>query len=240
MSDNPLPIEFTTSRGTETIYPVVLESDKKKILVDCGYPGFGPLLEQALLAKGTSFSALTDIIITHHDLDHVGALHEIVQQYPHLRIHASSVEREFIEGRQKAPRLIQAEKLFATLPEHMKPGALQFQKTLEAIQPVAVTGALASGTHAFAGIKVIATPGHTPGHISLYLHDSKTLIAGDALVYADGKLGIANPEFTLDLPEAIRSVQKLAELEILTLICFHGGAVTQPAELLRDLLAVFY
>ena len=31
------------------------------------------------------------------------------------------------------------------------------------------------------GLEVIETPGHMPGHISLYLKDSKTLICGDAL-----------------------------------------------------------
>ena len=31
------------------------------------------------------------------------------------------------------------------------------------------------------GITVIHTPGHTPGHICLYIGQNKTLIAGDAL-----------------------------------------------------------
>nr|WP_246027886.1 MULTISPECIES: MBL fold metallo-hydrolase [Paenibacillus] len=73
------------------------------------------------------------------------------------------------------------------------------------------------------GIEIIHTPGHLPGHISLYLPSSKTLIAGDALVIEDGKHNIANPQHTLDLEEAITSVEKLLEYDIKQLICYHGG-----------------
>ncbi|MNW32277.1 putative metallo-hydrolase YflN [compost metagenome] len=73
-------------------------------------------------------------------------------------------------------------------------------------------------------MEIIHTPGHTPGHISIYLEASRTLIAGDAVVIeANGELGIANPQYTLDLAEAVRSVQHLIDYEIDTLICYHGG-----------------
>ncbi|SFA75685.1 Metallo-beta-lactamase superfamily protein [Cohnella sp. OV330] len=36
------------------------------------------------------------------------------------------------------------------------------------------------------GVVVIHTRGHTPGHISLYLKQSKTLIAGDAFMIEEG------------------------------------------------------
>ncbi|MFP3381467.1 MBL fold metallo-hydrolase, partial [Bacillus sp. SIMBA_069] len=39
------------------------------------------------------------------------------------------------------------------------------------------------------GIRVIHTPGHTPGHISLYLKQSKILIAGDSMYSVNGILG---------------------------------------------------
>lgn len=47
------------------------------------------------------------------------------------------------------------------------------------------------------------TPGHTPGHISLYFLQSKTLVAGDAVVIENGVLDIANPQFALDLEAAV-------------------------------------
>jgi len=73
------------------------------------------------------------------------------------------------------------------------------------------------------GITVIATPGHTPGHISLYHAPTRTLIAGDAMVVTDCKLFGPNPQVTLDLDLATKSLRKLTQYDIATVICYHGG-----------------
>jgi len=82
---------------------------------------------------------------------------------------------------------------------------------------------LASGT------RVIFTPGHTPGHMSLYLERSRVLVAGDALTAEEGRLHGPNPPVTLDLDEAARSVSRLAELDVETIVCYHGGVVSEDA-----------
>lgn len=64
------------------------------------------------------------------------------------------------------------------------------------------------------GIWIVATPGHMPGHISIYVRERKTLISGDALVVENGELAIANPQYTLDLVEAKKSIKKLLNFEI--------------------------
>jgi glyoxylase-like metal-dependent hydrolase (beta-lactamase superfamily II) len=50
------------------------------VLVDCGYTDFLPKLEQAANEKGVDFSALTRIIITHHDHDHMGSLAAMIKE----------------------------------------------------------------------------------------------------------------------------------------------------------------
>ena len=62
-----------------------------------------------------------------------------------------------------------------------------------------------------------------PGHISLYLRESKSLICGDALVIEDNKLVLANPHYTLDMEIAKKSVRKLLNYDIDKVICYHGG-----------------
>ena len=74
------------------------------------------------------------------------------------------------------------------------------------------------------GITVIHTPGHTPGHICLYIGQSKTLIAGDALSAEGGKLGPLPKFASLDWPSAVRSLGKLVRYDVETVICYHGGA----------------
>jgi glyoxylase-like metal-dependent hydrolase (beta-lactamase superfamily II) len=78
-------------------------------------------------------------------------------------------------------------------------------------------------------VRVIFTPGHTPGHICLYLERSKILIAGDALTAGDGQLRGPNVAATPDMPAASQSVRKLAELDVQTIVCYHGGVVGEDA-----------
>tara|TARA_R110002012_G_scaffold279451_3_gene467504 strand:+ start:36064 stop:36426 length:363 start_codon:yes stop_codon:yes gene_type:complete len=79
------------------------------------------------------------------------------------------------------------------------------------------------------GVEVIHTPGHMPGHVSIYLTHRQTLIAADAVVVENGELEIANPQFTLDMPTALASVKKLERLAIDRLVCYHGGLFGRDA-----------
>lgn len=82
----------------------------------------------------------------------------------------------------------------------------------------------------FGGMKVIATLGHMPGHISIYLKNSKTLISCDALVVESDKLMIPYPQYTLDIDEAKNSIKKLLNYEIDRIICYHGGIYIKDIE----------
>ena len=222
-----LEIDFPFNGEINVLYPVVLQTDQQLVLVDCGYAGFLPLLEKALLKHQLSLNQLTGIIITHHDIDHMGALAELKNKYPSIPVYSSAVEAPYISGKHKSLRLVQAEQMLDTIAEEYKPGALQFIELLKTLQAVPVDHFLALDREIdwLSGIEVIHTPGHMPGHISLYIPQNKTLIAADAIVTENGRLEIANPQFTLDLDEAVRSVRKLNQLEIDQMICYHGGLV---------------
>jgi glyoxylase-like metal-dependent hydrolase (beta-lactamase superfamily II) len=81
------------------------------------------------------------------------------------------------------------------------------------------------------GIVVIHTPGHTPGHICLYLKQNKVLIAGDALNIVDGSLAGPNPQFSKDMDSAKASLKKLTGYHILTVVSYHGGAYSENVNL---------
>jgi len=222
-----LDLPFSFGGKEDHLYPVVLQSRQEVILVDCGYAGFKLLLEQSLQQHGLSLGSLTGLLITHHDIDHMGCAYELKETYPALKLYTSVWEEAYVTGRKKSLRLQQAEDLFDCLPEEQKQGAIAFQELLKTMQPVPVDAVFADNEEPsiMPGVEVIHTPGHMPGHISLYIKESKTLIAADAIVYQDGQLDIANPSFTLDLPQALASVQKLQQLEINKIICYHGGVV---------------
>jgi len=222
-----LDLRFVYAGHENAYHPVVLQNNNELVLVDCGNPGFIPLIEGAMQEHGLSLEQLTGIIITHCDIDHIGSLSEIKQQYPDIKVYSSAGQKEYIEGKERSPRLIQAESMQNSTPEERKERALRFMAMLKAIKPVPVDAVFYDNeTPAFLpGVQIIYTPGHMPAHISLYIKETKTLIAADALVVENGYLGIANPQFTINMQEAIASVKKIAQLDLKQVICYHGGVV---------------
>ncbi|MFD0616421.1 MBL fold metallo-hydrolase [Paenibacillus sp. GCM10027629] len=220
-----LNIEFEFNGHKQVITPVLLQDEHDTILVDCGYPNFISLLEEAANRNGVKLESITKLIVTHHDMDHYGSLASLKQLYPHIEIIAHELEIPYIEGRQKSLRLEQAESTYNDLQAEEKPGAEQFIRFLQSYEPAAVDRSVSHGDKFpwCGGIEIVHTPGHMPGHISLYLPESKTLIASDAVVIEDGTFNIANPSYTLNLEEAVNSVQLLLNYDIEQIICYHGG-----------------
>ena len=224
-----LEIKFDFNGSSNVIYPVVLSDEREVVLIDCGYPKFLPLIKADAEANGIDISKLTKIIITHHDFDHMGALAEFKREYPHIKVLSSIDDEKYISGKEKSLRLQQAESIYDNLPEDQKENAKQFQQFIESIENVQVDVCLRD-KDSFSwcgGVEIVATPGHMPGHISIYIKDSKTLISGDALVVEDDKLAIANPQYTLDIAEAKNSIKNLLNYEIDRIICYHGGMYTE-------------
>ncbi|MCR2806563.1 MBL fold metallo-hydrolase [Paenibacillus soyae] len=240
MTVHLIPITFDQQGTRQTIVPVLLKDEHRLILVDCGYPGFLPLLEDAARERGLSLDDLTHVIVTHHDMDHMGALAELKRAYPSVEIIAHELDEPHIAGRQKSLRLEQAESLHERLPEERKPQAESFIAFLRSIEPASVDRIVADGEVLpwCGGLEIVHTPGHMPGHISIYVQSAGIMLAADAVVIEeDGKLGIANPEFTMDRRAAAASIERLSRYAIHQLICYHGGLYEGDAGAgLRELL----
>jgi glyoxylase-like metal-dependent hydrolase (beta-lactamase superfamily II) len=79
------------------------------------------------------------------------------------------------------------------------------------------------------GLRIIDTPGHTPGHICVLDPVGGLLVAGDALIGSRGGVAGPNPQFTSDLATANESVKKLATFEFETALFGHGEPVGSGA-----------
>ena len=75
----------------------------------------------------------------------------------------------------------------------------------------------------FENIKVISTPGHTPNHISLYIEDEKTLIAGNLLNIQLNLLELTDKDLNFDNETYLKSVRKVSKLPIDKIISYHGA-----------------
>jgi glyoxylase-like metal-dependent hydrolase (beta-lactamase superfamily II) len=94
---------------------------------------------------------------------------------------------------------------------------------------------LGDGDEVF-GLQIVATPGHTPGHLAVFDEDTSVLVAGDALTN-EGALAGSNPEFTEDEAAAVASVHKLAQLAPSTILVGHGDPVVDGAAAALEQLA---
>jgi glyoxylase-like metal-dependent hydrolase (beta-lactamase superfamily II) len=79
------------------------------------------------------------------------------------------------------------------------------------------------------GLRVVATPGHTVGHIAVLDEAGGILVAGDALGTSGGTLSGSNPSFTEDADAAKASVVKLGKLTFETLLVGHGEPILEGA-----------
>ncbi|MCI9586582.1 MAG: MBL fold metallo-hydrolase [Oscillospiraceae bacterium] len=207
----------------------VLAGKDGAVLVDCGYPGSLRQLEEALRGCGVALEELAGLVLTHQDDDHMGAAAELKAVCPRLRIYASAEEAPYIEGVRKNLRLQQAEDLQERLPEEQRAWGEQFCRRLQALRCVPVDVLVHDGDRFDwgGGCEIIATPGHTPGHISLRALDNAYLITGDAAVVENGRLAVANPGFCLNLEAAEQSLRRLEQYQCRRYLCCHGGIYEQ-------------
>lgn len=224
-----LKLDFNFNGKIDAIYPVILEDENNMVLVDCGYPNFIGLIEECAIRNDINIKKLSQIIITHHDFDHMGSLAEFKKKYPNIQVLASKEDEPYVSGKKKSLRLMQAEKIYGLLPESEKEKANEFHNMLKSIENCNVDICLKDKEYLnfCGGIEIISTPGHMPGHISIYHKESKSLISGDALVIEAGELVIALPQYTLDMKEAKNSIKKLLNYDIDRVICYHGGIYTR-------------
>jgi glyoxylase-like metal-dependent hydrolase (beta-lactamase superfamily II) len=203
----------------------VLLDDHDQILIDAGTPDILPLIEAAFKEAGLKIEDLTGIVITHQDQDHIGTLAAIKRRAPRARIYASALQAPGISGKEKPIRLILEEAQYETLPPAEK-AKTPLPASLWPKVEYAEIDRILHDRDQFpwcGGTEILFTEGHIPGHLSLYLRETKTFITGDALVIRDGRPALPE-KFTLDLELAKKDLRDIGnKYEIKDILCYHGG-----------------
>jgi len=186
------------------IHPILLWDREMAVLIDTGFPGQMEDLRVAMEKAGVSLDKLKAVILTHQDMDHIGSLPEILQECGNqVKVYAHELDKPYIQG--ELPLLKDG---------HLEnPPKGRVDDCLVDGQELPFCG----------GISVIHTPGHTPGHISLYLKQSKILVAGDSMYSVNGILGGIHAPTTPDMNAARLSLKKYVDLDIASVVCYHGG-----------------
>ncbi len=211
------------------------------VLVDAGWETDLPRIEQAaadLFGRGTAAAA---IVLTHDHPDHAGAAHALADRWS-CRVFVHPAESAIARGDFAAMwRHAGPLDRYVILPAISVLGRRRRDAMLErnSLAPVIDVLEPDGAIRYLPDWRWVHTPGHTPGHVSLYRADDRVLISGDALLtlqvnalagIAMGRQGLSAPPWytTADPEAASTSLRTIADLEPRLLAPGHGQPLTGP------------
>ena len=210
-------------------------------MIDAGLPGSAAGVFAYLETIGLSAHAVRRVIVTHHHVDHVGGLPEVVAASG-AEVWAHRDDTAVIEGHEPRagipPERVTA--MLASLPEERRAAAADRLEQMAHIAPATVDLRLVGGEelNVLGGVRIVHSPGHTPGHLCLYLPAASLLIAGDLLRLIDGVIDLSPATMSADNDLALASARRVAALGFDGFVGYHGGfTVAGARELLSDRLA---
>lgn len=213
--------------------------DRGWVLVDTGVPGSRRLIRAAARARFGREARPVAIVLTHAHFDHVGAVKALAREWD-VPVYAHELEAPYLRGEASYPP-----------PDPSVGGGLMARAApMYPRGPVDVGARLQplpeDGRVPFLpGWRWLHTPGHTPGHVSLWREEDRALIVGDAFVTTRQEsayhAATQRPEmhgpptyFTTDWQAAHATVAGLAKLEPETIVTGHGRPMKGPQ--MRDAL----
>ncbi len=187
------------------------------VLIDAGLPFSADEIAAAAAERFGPDSRPTAIVLTHGHFDHVGGLPELADRWD-VPVFAHPLEMPYLTGRSSYPPPDPA----------VGGGAMAFLSPLYPRGPIDLGGRVqrlpADGSvPGMPGWQWLPTPGHSPGHVSLWREADRALIVGDAFVTTKQESALAaltRPRqvrrppayYTPDWETARRSVEMLANL----------------------------
>ncbi|SEO51750.1 MBL fold metallo-hydrolase [Mucilaginibacter sp. OK283] len=192
-------------------------------LVDTGFPGSEKKIFDALSEIGKRPIDIKQIILTHLHPDHAGAAADI-QKLLQIPIYAHSTDarliRKGVGGREPMAR---TRGFFPWLIFN-----LFMRNAKSIIKPVDSVMALQGGQllPILSGVRVIHSPGHSEGHISLLLEKEQVLIAGDIC----GNMGGLSYSILYEDPVLAKQTLKEVAKYNFDIACFgHGNPLLAGA-----------
>ena len=198
------------------------------VMVDAGLAWSAPNIKKVvtdLFGEGNKPAA---IILTHGHFDHVGALRTLLKEWD-VPVYAHSLELPYLTGQSAypPPDATVGGGMMSAMSFLYPKGPIDIREYVRALPHDNTLPGLPEW-------KYLHTPGHSPGHISLFRESDKVLIAGDAFVTTKAESAIhaltymkhfSGPPkyFTCNWASAKLSVLKLAALDPEVVATGHGA-----------------
>ena len=189
----------------------LLEEDRLT-LIDAGMVGSRLMLERYLRRIGRRLDELDRIICTHGHPDHIGGVGELVRDRDDVTV---LIHADDLAGLTRPLR----EAMATAESRGDRRGRIIQYLTRAPADPTPVEDDTLLPM--LGGLRVVHTPGHTPGSICLYLERPRILFTGDVLQVVRGQLTYASAFFSHDHAGARGSVERLAALDVETIALSH-------------------
>ena len=203
--------------------PYLIIDSGELTLIDAGMPGSHKKILHYIANLGYAPKDLKRILITHADFDHVGGL-AALKAATGARIYAHAIEAAAMAAgrpsRKLKPGNVFAKLLFGIMGRLFKAVPIQVDELLSDGQTFPVLG----------GLRVLETPGHTPGHLSFFAPSVGILFVGDSLVSEETGLRGSSGANNWDQPKSDESVRKQAALGARIVCSGHGPVVMDAAD----------
>ncbi len=170
-----------------------IDGGERKALIDTGTGVYHSLLENSLSKLGVGMESITDVLLTHSHVDHIGGLSNIMRQGS-PKIHLHKEEADPINAGDM--RLTLADTFGADIPR------------------IKIEGILEEGTKIDLGnvqANVLHTPGHSGGSVCYHLVKDEIVFTGDTM-FAGGSFGRVDFP-TGDPHKIVESLYRLSKLE---------------------------
>lgn len=188
-------------------------------LIDAGLDR--PGLIEKLAALGVAVTDVRRVLLTHGHPDHAGGVTRLRRAGSPARVEVGRDDLATVHGTAPQPSADPASRLGRLLDRLPHPGAWGRRIELPDATPLEDGARL----DVAGGIQVLATPGHTPGHVAYHLEAHDLLIGGDA-VFNVFRLRPAPPLLCWRAGLNRTAIARLAAVGAGTLALAHGRAVT--------------
>ena len=194
---------------------IIAEDGRPLTLIDAGMPWSPWPIRRRIRAIGRHPEEIVRIICTHGHPDHIGGIPRLLDGRTDgsALMHPADIAGLAIGLRHALRRTDDGITRRGRLLDYVTPTPAR----LAPIQDGDLIPVLG-------GLRVIHTPGHTPGSICLYAEQHRLLFTGDVLQVMRGRLTYANAFFSHDIGLARRTLSRLAELDVETIALAHYPA----------------
>jgi glyoxylase-like metal-dependent hydrolase (beta-lactamase superfamily II) len=217
------------------VHAFLLDDDTSLTVIDTLYDTDACIVLDQIRSIGRTVTDLEHIVLTHGHRSHLGGM-AILKRLSGATVHSHQWEADIIAGERTAQPVT---------PIPMRPLLVYWR-----VYYLQLGAALGLGKHPpcpvdrtledgdqVGPLRVLHTPGHTPGHLSFWWPERKVLFAGDAIATYP-ELAAGWPAFNLNENQHRASLARMAELDAEVVAVGHGEPITRgAAERVRSLAA---